>query len=69
MQEGQLIASLGRAGRSTGTHLQYELRYLGKLVNLAMHTRGILKTKGQLAPSLLTGCDKDTTDRRPKIVF
>lgn len=69
MQEGQLIVTLGSTRRSLGPHLHYELTYWGKLVNPAMHTMDILKTKGQLDPSLLKGCDMDTADRRPKIVF
>ena len=69
MQEGQLIATLGSTGKSSGPHLHYELRYWRQLVNPAMHTRDILQTKGQNDPTLLTGCDKDAADRRAKIVF
>ena len=69
VQEGQLIATLGSTGKSSGPHLHYELRYWRQLVNPAMHTRDILQTKGQNDPTLLTGCDKDAADRRAKIVF
>ena len=69
MQEGQLITTLGNTGRSSGPHLHYELRYWGQLVNPAIHTMAILHTKWQLDPTLLTGCDKDAADRRPKIAF
>ena len=69
MQEGQLIATLGSSGRSSGPHLHYELRYWGQLVNPAMHTMAILQTKGQLDPTLLIGCDKDAAERRSKIIF
>ena len=69
MQEGQLIATLGSSGRSSGPYLHYEVRSWGQLVNPAMHTMAILQTKGQLDSTLLTGCDKDAADRRPKIVF
>jgi murein DD-endopeptidase MepM/ murein hydrolase activator NlpD len=69
VQEGQLIASLGSTGRSSGPHLHYELRYWGQLVNSAIHTMAILQTKGQHDPTLLTGCDKHAADRIPKIVF
>lgn len=34
-----------------------------------MYSMDILKTKGQLDLSLLTGCDADAADPRPKIVF
>jgi len=69
VQEGQLIATLGSTGKSSGPHLHYELRYWGQLVNSAINTMAILQTKGQHDPTLLTGCDKDAADRRPKIVF
>jgi murein DD-endopeptidase MepM/ murein hydrolase activator NlpD len=69
VQEGQLIATLGSTGKSSGPHLHYELRYWRQLVNPAIHTMAILQTKEQLDSSLLTGCDKDAADRRPKIVF
>ncbi len=69
VQEGQLIATLRKTGRSSGPHLHYELRYLRQLVNPAIHTMAILQTKEQLDPTLLTGCDKDAADRRSKFVF
>jgi murein DD-endopeptidase MepM/ murein hydrolase activator NlpD len=69
VQEGQLIATLGSTGKSSGTHLHYELRYWVQLVNPAMHTMAILQIKGQFDPTLLTGCDKDAADRRSKTVF
>ena len=68
VQEGQLMLALEvRGGAQARTY--YELRYWGKLVHPAMYTMDILKTKGQLDPPLLIGCDMDTADRRPKIVF
>jgi len=69
VQEGQLIATLGSTGKSSGPHLHYELRYWRQLVNPAIHTMAILQTKEQLDSSLLTGCDKDAADRRSKFVF